>query len=430
MVPKVLGGGSTFVLNILLFRFFTPEQYGAYSLCIAGILLAEGIFGSAIDLAVLRLAPLCRTENPSRSQAIQQAGLHIKLVLIGIFFLLSGIFAVPLRRILFSNKGEVSWLYLTTAAILGVLVLRSVQTHFQVEGKFSAYGKVELLHIFAKFSGVAIAILIGRVNPGLILAFFAAAPIGIATLFFIFYGQDFFRGKDQLSIPLIMEMVHFMKWFLITTGISVVVAQLPNFTLTRWAGIREVGIYSAGSALASIFPMLGLYLSVLLSPRIMSFYRQGKIYSLYRILQRILIAGSVVIYLFFFLYIDFIARKLFPPSFSASKEIFMVLLPSALSWLATTPLNMTFVLFLRPKFIISVESVVFPFLLLSYYWVIPAHGASGAAWVTMIFGLIRSGIIQLAAWRWARKPPVAGDFRMIAPEDSLIPASLPERVGW
>ncbi|HVN83087.1 MAG TPA: oligosaccharide flippase family protein [Terriglobia bacterium] len=430
MAPKLLGGASTFLLNIILFRFFSPEQYGAYAICISVIVLAEGNFGSAIDLAVLRLAPLCRTDDPSRSRAIQQAGLYIKLVLIGVVFLFLWLFAVPLQRMLFSNKGEVSWLHWTTAVILGVLSLRSVQTHFQVEGKFSAYGKLELLHIFSKFTGVAIAVVMGRVNLGLILAFFAAAPISLCIFFFVISGKDFFRGRNLLSIQLIKQMVHFMKWFLVTTGISVLVAQLPNFTLTRWAGIREVGIYSAGSALSSIFPMLGLYLSVLLSPRIMSFCRQGTIYSLYRVLQRILIAASGVIYLFFFLSIDLIARKLFPSSFAQSKTIFMILLPAALSWLATTPLNMTFVMFIRPKFIVFMETILFPFLILSFYLVIPGHGAVGAAWVAMVFGLIRSGSIQVAAWIWVRRFPVAADSRLNAPEDSLVATSLPEKFGW
>ena len=161
----------------------------------------------------------------------------------------------------------------------------------------------------------------------------------------------------------------------------------------------------------------------------MSFCRQGKIYSLYRILQRILIVSSGIIYLFFYFSIDFIARILFPQSFAHSKAIFMILLPAALSWLATTPLNMTFVMFIRPKFIVSMEIIVFPFLILSYYLVIPAHGAVGAAWVTTVFGLIRSGSIQVAALIWVRKLGVAGDSRLNGTEDSLVAASLPEKFG-
>jgi hypothetical protein len=59
-------------------------------------------------------------------------------------------------------------------------------------------------------------------------------------------------------------------------------------------------------------------------------------------------------------------------------------------------------------------------LLSSYYWFIPRHGALGAAWVTTIFGIIRSGIIQLAAWMWARKMPVPSDGGFIALGDPML----------
>jgi O-antigen/teichoic acid export membrane protein len=170
--------------------------------------------------------------------------------------------------------------------------------------------------------------------------------------------------------------------------------------------------------------MLGLYLSILLSPRIMSFCRQGRFYSLYRILQRIFIIGALGIYLFFYLYVDVVARMLFPPSFASSKGIFMILLPAALSWLVTTPLVMTFVMFIRPKFIVVMESIIFPFLLFSYAWAISLHGAMGAAWVTLGFGLLRSGILQLAAWRWARRLPATGEGNWMAAEEPVIPPNL------
>jgi O-antigen/teichoic acid export membrane protein len=301
-----------------------------------------------------------------------------------------------------------------------VLLLRSVQTHFQVEGKFNAYGKLELLHFFAKFTGIAICIASGHANPGMILAFYAVAPLGIVTLFFAFSGKRFFYGREMISVPLLMELLRFVKWFLIVNGISVVIVYLPNLLITRLANLREVGIYSAGQTLASVFPLLGAYLAILLSPRIMTYCRQGRYYSLFLTAQKLLSAGAVSIFLFFFFYFDFISRKLLPSHYAGSKAVFMVLLPSALCWLVAMPLNVNFLLFVRPKFIVIMEGAIFPLLLVSYYWFVPAHGALGAAWVTTIFGMIRSGIIQLAAWMWARKMPVTADDGLIVFGDSML----------
>lgn len=428
MAPKILGGAGTFVLNILLLHFFVPEQYGAYSLCVAGIMLADGILGAALDLGVLRLAPLWRTDKAPQAQAIQIIVLYLKLFIIAALLPILWFFAARIRHDLFSDHVEISWLFLSAAAILGVLLLRSVQTYFQVEGKFSAYGKLELFHFFVKFTGIAVALALGYANPGVILAFYGVAPLGIVALFFAFSWKRFFDGREMLSIPLLMELLQFVKWFLVVNGISVIIVYLPNLLLTRLADLREVGIYSAGQTLASVFPMLGAYLAILISPKIMTYCRQGRYYFLFLTAQKLLIAGAVLLYLFFLLYFDFISRKLLPPHYAGSREVFMVLLPSALCWLVSVPLNVNFVLFVRPKFIVIMEAAIFPLLFFSYYWFIPAHGALGAAWVTTIFGLIRSGIIQIAAWKWARKMPVTSDGDLIVLGDSMLALDPSKRI--
>ncbi|MBN2242427.1 MAG: oligosaccharide flippase family protein [Acidobacteria bacterium] len=402
MAPKVLGGAGTFLLNIVLLRFFSPEQYGAYSLCIAGIMLADGILGASVDLGVLRLAPLWLKENPLRSKAVQQIALYFKVTLIGILFLILALFSAPILHRLFLDEAEASWLFWTAAAILGILTLRSVQTHFQVEGRFRSYGKLELLHILIKFAGVFAALVTDNGSPELILAFFAVAPLAIVLFYFFFSRDKFFAGRKLLSVRLAVEFSRYVKWFFITTGVSGLIAYMPRFLLTLWTDMNEVGIYSAGQTLSMVFPMVGGYLAILFSPKIMTAGQEGKLYPLFITSQKLLILGSVLIFLVFYFNIDWIARVLFPSGYAESKLIFMILLPSALAWLTARPMNITFVLFVRPQFIFIMELASFPFLLVLYYWGIHAHGAAGAAWVTTVTGLMRAGIVQAAAWRWSR----------------------------
>jgi O-antigen/teichoic acid export membrane protein len=322
------------------------------------------------------------------------------------------LFASPIQRGVLLNHGEPSWLLWSTAAMLGVLLLRSIQTFFQVEGRFDAYGKMELLHIVLKFAGVGTAMIAGYASPVLVLALFAIAPLSVVALFFAFSKERFFDGRGLLHNSTAKELFQYAKWFLITNSVSAVIVYMPNFVLTGFGDMREVGVYSAAQTLASIFPMLGAYIAILLSPRIMTYCRQGKFYALYRLSQTFLFGAACVVYLFLVFCFDWIAAKLLPPGYATSQHMFMILLPAALSWLMTMPLNTAFLLFVRPKFIFFVESATFPFLLLSYFMVIPGSGAIGAAWVTTVFGLTRSIIIQVAAWRWAlqTKAGTAGEL--------------------
>ncbi len=56
-LPKAAGGILTLTLHFALLRFFTPAQFGVFSICVNAILLAESLVGAALDLSVLRLAP-------------------------------------------------------------------------------------------------------------------------------------------------------------------------------------------------------------------------------------------------------------------------------------------------------------------------------------------------------------------------------------
>jgi hypothetical protein len=57
-LPKVVAGAATLVVNAAMLRYFGPEQFAIYSLCVTGILLTDAIMGASADLGVLRLAPL------------------------------------------------------------------------------------------------------------------------------------------------------------------------------------------------------------------------------------------------------------------------------------------------------------------------------------------------------------------------------------
>ena len=53
--PKVVAGATTLLVNVVLLRYFGPEQFAIYSLCVTGILLTDAILGAAVDMGILRM---------------------------------------------------------------------------------------------------------------------------------------------------------------------------------------------------------------------------------------------------------------------------------------------------------------------------------------------------------------------------------------
>ena len=111
---------------------------------------------------------------------------------------------------------------------------------------------------------------------------------------------------------------------------------------------------------------------------------------------------SITQFVFFVLYTFTRSVSCFCARFAAAQNAILVLLPGALAGLATFPVTMTFLMFVRPRFLFTVDCLATPVVCLLYAYAIPRYGALGAAWVTSGSCLTRALVAQVAAWRWVQ----------------------------
>jgi O-antigen/teichoic acid export membrane protein len=420
--PKILTGAGTTGVNLVLLRYFTPEEFGVYSLCVAGILLTDSILGSAIDIGVLRLATLYHKTETLRSLAIEKAALLLKLAAVLVVGSVLALFAEPLSLLLFQQEGKIYLLYLCSWAALGMLLLRSILVHLQVEGQFVFYGSLDLLHNVLKFGGVVLILLFAQASPGAVLTFLALGP----TCVFVFgLGTC---GKTILtrhSTPpgVVSELLHFVKWSLPTVGLWMLISRLDIFLLTLRSTMSEVGLFSGGQAFAAIPELIGYYLAVILSPRIMPDYREGRFFAFFWRFQLASFVVCVMIYLTAVLSMDSLSPYFLPASFAPSADVILILLPGTLASMMAVPLAGWFLMFMRPRFLFATYCITAPVVVVLYLYAIEQYGAIGAAWVTSTCRLILSVIAQVVTWKWSRHPP---DFLR---ESDLSPSSRPAISG-
>jgi len=203
------------------------------------------------------------------------------------------------------------------------------------------------------------------------------------------------------------EIWRYGKWFLITFGLAAFISRLDILLLARWRSLAEVGIFSAGQTIAWVPQLIGTYLAVLFTPRIMPLVKAGRFYNFFRKFQPALLIGCALTYAIFLFLAPSAGHKLLPSKYKQSLGIIQLLLPGAFSGLATFPLTIGFIMFLRPKFLFVMDCAALPILLVLYYWAIGSYGAPGAALVTTAANLSRAAIAQVMAWKWARalNPP-------------------------
>jgi len=420
--PKVLNGLGTIGMNLLLLRHFGPEQFGVYSLAVASILLFDAVLGSAIDMGVLRLAPLHRESDSERARAVERTAIGFKLTL-GLSVAIALLwFAEPLARHFFQSDGHAHLIYISAGATIAMLLLRSAQVHLQVEGNFKLYALVDLTHFFLKFGGIAALLVLGSVSPGLALGLFVLGPASGMALFALLRGTSLFRVLPLRRAPL-AELLSCVKWFLLTFCLSSVLARIDLFLLSSWGPIGEVGILSAAYALALGFELLGTYLAVVYSPKVMPLCRESRFGAFYRRFQSRLLLACLGLLVGGVVGVSILGPVLLPPSFEPAGVTFLLLLPGALAAFATFPLTLAFVMFLRPRFIFALDCLSIPVLLAGYALVIPRHGAVGAAVVTSAGRLIKAVMTQIVAWRQTYQlegPPGEGGFVAATPESWQI----------
>jgi O-antigen/teichoic acid export membrane protein len=411
-VPKVLGGICTLGVNIVLLRCFGPEQFGMYSLCITAILMSDAIVGSAMDMAVVRLAPLYRGSEPKKAAAIQRAAFRLKIAAVGIVLSIVLVAGNTLSRTIFHQPNQAFLLVLSCLAAMAMLSLRSLQAWLQIEGRFGLYGALDLLHMGLKFGGVAALLLVGVASPGRVLLIFMLGPaIAFAALVFQVARPLVSLGTEQTRSY--RELLSLAGWFTATFALTSVVGRLDMIVLSAWSDLRNVGIFAGGQAFAMIPEMLGSYLSIVLGPRVIPCCKQGQFGRLFYRFQSAIVIAALTLLVVVLLSFNRMSAYILPPSFSQSAQVFLVLLPGALAALVSFPLTYTLLMFARPRFLFLMDACTAPILLIVYCWVVPAHGAVGAALVTSASRVGKAGIAQAVAW-WTVKNEEHLKLRILA----------------
>ena len=399
-LPKIIAGASTLALNLILLRFVGPQSYGVYALCVATILVADAVLGSAIDFAVLRLAPTYQVSDLKRSVAVQQAALYSKLIGALIVGVLLAMLARPISQGVLHQPGTESLVYISGISVVTLLLLRSAQVHLQVESRFGLYGALDFLHAFIKFGGIILVLMFKGPELALLLAFFAIGPAVVFLLWAVTAGRPIWQSSFPRAAAF-RELFAFLKWFLITFGLSNVLVRMDVFCLTRWSGIAEVGIFSAGQVFVLIPQLLGTYLGVVLVPRAMPKWEAGEFHPLFRRVQMASLVAVVIAYGAAFALLGKLGPLLLPPSFARSIHVILALLPAGLCGFLLLPLTVPFIMFIRPKFLFTMDCIAFLLLVPIYRYAILARGAMGAAYVTSAYACIKAAVAITLAWRWS-----------------------------
>jgi O-antigen/teichoic acid export membrane protein len=188
-------------------------------------------------------------------------------------------------------------------------------------------------------------------------------------------------------------------WYVSTTAIGSLASRIDTFMVSTFASVADAGVFSAAVTIAIVPQMVGAYMAVVYTPRIMPLWNAGQLSGIYKRFQWRLVFAAVCIYLAVSTAIQLFGPWLLPPSFARAATLALILFMASLCNLLNFPWTISFLLFVRPKFQLIFEALWLLILLPLYSYTIAHWHAMGAAIVTTGYAVIKTITMQTLAWR-------------------------------
>jgi O-antigen/teichoic acid export membrane protein len=298
-------------------------------------------------------------------------------------------------------------LILSVFAVFGISLLRSIQTYFQVARRFAEFGLADLVQSGIKFLGVILVVILSP-RTMMVVAIYVIAPVSVAVILLTGWAKPLLTSSfDWDTAGYLWKQI---RLYAATAVVGSTVARMDVFVVAAVAGTAQAGIFSAANTFALVPQLIGMYMSVVLTPRIVPMWNDGTFRPTYKRSQVWLGVCCLALWMFAWIVFPSVAKVLLPRSFSASAPVFIVLLPAALCSLMNFPWTVPFLLFFRPRALLAIDLIGSLPLIVLYTAAARHLGAIGVAAVTTGFALLKTTIMQMLAVRLFKQNPTTEAF--------------------
>jgi O-antigen/teichoic acid export membrane protein len=238
-------------------------------------------------------------------------------------------------------------------------------------------------------------------NPTWLVLSYALGPLSVALVGLALTRNLVWVRFDRSAL---CELGTVLRWYVAATVMGSITSRMDVFMVSAFSTVAEAGVFSVALAIAIVPQMVGTYMAVVYSPRIMPLWEEGRLNQTYRRFQLKLLPVCIAGYFCLVAAIQLFGDVLLPASFARASGVMLVLFPASLCSLLNFPWTISLLLFLRPKFLLALELVSFVIVIPVYAYSAGRWGALGGAAVTVTVAAIKTILMQVVAWQVARMP--------------------------
>lgn len=393
---RVVFVGLSFVATSLVLRKLDAASVGAYWFCLAAAKIITGCLSDSLDLVVLRSVPNDLEANRPKALDTLRASFWLRLLTVGLIGFAVAMFPRPLSELAFKRPDYSHLLWLTTAALGGEMLIRSVMGYFQSCLDFNRLIVLDIIVQSSRFLAVAVLLAAGALSLPTALGAYLLAPfVAFAVAFFLLPAD--LRRPRAASLGEFLAVLRYSRWVIAGMALAAVYERLDVILLGLLRGPAEVGVYAPAVMLASTPELVVSVVLTVVNPRVARYYEAGRFNELVSGYLRYSVPiGTCAILGALFLGGPIITA-LFGAKYSNSIGLFKILAIGTLCFYTVTPVYSALLSILAPKRVLLATTFALSAVSLGGLLAIPNLGATGAAAVLTAVRILMSGLIVFLA---------------------------------
>jgi len=267
----VLGGniltqGLAFLVTVIIARTLGPSDYGTLAIAYTLMVFSIDIVDFGLEKSFVRYYSLYSQTDRRRANQLFNDLFGLKLLLCillcFIVYLTSGYLAKNLLL-----KPELTLpLRLAGIGFIGGALLRFEASFFQANEQFKKYIQVNLAHSIFRMSGLFVLIWLSLISINHLMVMYVIAYFSGLTF------SSFLLPKFSFSFPrhkeVFREIFGLSKWIFLSTILVMVETRLDFFMLGHLSTKEEVGYFSAAWNIAYALPLIIVSICAALFPKV------------------------------------------------------------------------------------------------------------------------------------------------------------------
>ena len=396
--------GLSFLATSIVLRTLDAASVGAYWFCIAAAKIVTGCISDSLDLVVLRSVPKNIIGDRPKALDTLRASFWLRLLAVGLIGVAVALFPRPLSEAAFKRPDYTYLLWLTTSALVGEMLIRSVMGYFQSCFAFNRLILLDIIVQSTRFLGVAALLATGTLSLPTALGAYLLAPF-MAFFVAVFLLPSDLRLPRPASLGEFLAVFRFSQWVMAGMALAAIYERLDVILLGLLRGPAEVGVYAPAVMLASMPELVVSVVLTVVNPRVAALYEEGRFNELVSgylrysipigacaITGAVLLGGPVI-------------TTLFGSKYSNSIGLFKILAVGTLCFYIVTPVYSALLSILAPRRVLLATSLAVSAVTLGGFLAIPLFGATGAAAVLTGVRILMSALIVFLAQGVLRRAP-------------------------